>query len=74
MEYGPPETVERYTLYPAICSAVSFQERDTEWVAVAPVPVSGTPNVPFEALLVIVKVPESEPLAVGVKPTVNCTD
>jgi hypothetical protein len=36
--------------------------------------VRGTPKVPFEALLVIVKVPEAEPLAVGVKLTVNCTD
>ena len=53
---------------------MSFQERDTEWVVVTPVPVSGTPKVPFEALLLIVKVPEAEPLAVGVKPTVNCTD
>jgi hypothetical protein len=53
---------------------MSLQERDTEWVVVTPVPVSGTPKVPFEALLVIVKVPEAEPLAVGVKPTVNWTD
>jgi hypothetical protein len=31
-------------------------------------------KVPFEALLVIVKVPEAEPLVVGAKPMVNCAD
>jgi len=39
-----------------------------------PVPVSGTANDLFEALLVIVKVPVAELLVVGVKVTVTCTD
>jgi hypothetical protein len=41
---------------------------------VVPVPVRGTANDLFEALLVTVKVPEAELLAVGLKLTVNCTD
>jgi hypothetical protein len=43
-------------------------------VPVPPVPVRGTANDLFEALLVIVKVPVAELLAVGAKLTVNCTD
>ena len=39
-----------------------------------PVPVSGTANDLFEALLVIVKVPAAELVVVGAKVTVNCTD
>jgi hypothetical protein len=39
-----------------------------------PVPVSGTANDLFDALLVIVKVPEAELVVVGAKVTVNCTD
>jgi hypothetical protein len=38
------------------------------------VPDRGTDNVLFEALLVMVKVPEAELLAFGAKVTVNCTD
>jgi hypothetical protein len=38
------------------------------------VPDSGTDNVLFEALLVMVKVPDAELLAFGAKVTVNCTD
>jgi hypothetical protein len=38
------------------------------------VPVRGTANDLFEALLVIVKVPWAELLVVGAKLTVNCTD
>lgn len=39
-----------------------------------PVPVSETVSVEFDALLVMVKVPEADPFAVGVRVTVICLD
>ncbi len=41
--YGPPETSERYTSYPATADGLGFQVSDTEWEiaweeAAAPVP------------------------------------
>jgi hypothetical protein len=75
-EYPCPDTVDRYTLEPETWDPVPSQERVTEWLGalVAPVPVSGTVRVPFCALLVIVRVPETEPAAVGEKLTVSCVD
>ena len=69
-EYGPPETSDRYTSYPATADGLAVQVSDTEWetdwedVAVPP-PASEMVAGEFVALLATVTVPGKLPEATG---------
>ena len=63
IEYGPPETVERYTLYPETADVLAAQFRVTECaIAWTPVPVSVMVEGEFVALLLTVAVPGNVPV------------
>ena len=69
-EYGPPETSERYTSYPATADGLGVQVSDTEWETAwedvaAPSPESEIVAGEFVALLVTVTVPGKLPEATG---------
>jgi len=67
--YGPPETSERYTSYPATADGLGLHVSDTEWETVwevaAPYPESEIVTGEFVALLVTVTVPGKLPDATG---------
>lgn len=68
--YGPPDTSERYTSYPATADGLGLQDSETKWetaweeVAV-PAPDSEIVAGEFVALLVTVTVPGKLPEARG---------
>ena len=69
-EYGPPETSERYTSYPATADGLGLQVSDTEWETVwegvaVPSPEREIVAGEFVALLVTVTVPGKLPAASG---------
>ena len=68
--YGPPETVERYTLYPETVDVLAVQDSVTEcetgWI---PVPEREIVADELVALLVTVTLPGRLPVAAGVKVT-----
>ena len=65
--YGPPETVPRYTKYPATVEVLAVQLRVTEcWIGCVPVPDNETVAGEFVALLTNETVPEALPLVCGV--------
>jgi hypothetical protein len=69
-EYGPPDTSDRYTSYPATADGLAVQVSDTEWetawedVAV-PSPASEMVAGEFVALLATATVPGKLPEATG---------
>ncbi len=66
-EYGPPETWERYTLYPATVDVLAVQLSATEGATVcAPVPEREMVAGEFVALLATVTLPGKLPAATGV--------
>ena len=70
--YGPPVTVERYTLYPLTVEVLAVQVRVTECeTGCTPVPVSVIVAGELVALLVTVTLPGSDPALAGVKVTFN---
>ena len=70
--YGPPETVERYTLYPATVDVLAVQfnvtECETSWT---PVPEREIVAGELVALLVTVTLPVTLAAVAGVKVTFN---
>lgn len=50
------------------------QDNCTEWVAGAPVPDNAIVSVPFEALLLMLMLPEALPVLAGAKVAVRVTD
>jgi hypothetical protein len=70
--YGPPLTVERYTLYPdtvdVLAVHVSVTECDTGWT---PVPDNVTDAGELVALLVTVTLPGMGPVPAGVNVTLS---
>jgi hypothetical protein len=68
--YGPPETVERYTLYPDTTEVLAVQVSVTECaIGWTPVPVSDTGAGELVALLATVAVPGRLPVVDGVNVT-----
>lgn len=68
--YGPPETVDRYTLYPTTVEVLAVHESETECAtACIPVPESEMLIGEFVALLVTVTVPDTVAADPGVKVT-----
>jgi hypothetical protein len=76
LPYGPPETVERYTLYPTTPDEVlAAHSSATVSADVAdPVPVTGTVTVASDALLLTVIVPAMLPAAFGEKSATSTAD
>ena len=65
-EYGPPETSERYTSYPATADGLAVQVSDTEWETAweevaAPSPKSEIVAGEFVALLATITLPDKLP-------------
>lgn len=78
-EYGPPETSERYTSYPATADGLELQVSDTKWETAAedvavPSPESEIVTGEFVALLVTVTVPGKLPEAKGENVASNVAD
>ena len=78
-EYGPPETSERYTSYPATVDALGVQVSDTEWETVwedvaAPSPEREIVAGEFVALLATVTLPDKLPAATGENVASNVAD
>jgi len=78
-EYGPPETSERYTSYPATADALGVQVSDTEWETVwedvaAPSPEREIVAGEFVALLATVTLPDKLPAATGENVASNVAD
>jgi hypothetical protein len=66
IEYGPPETWERYTSYPATDEVLGVQVSATEWETVCvPSPEREIVAGEFVALLATVTLPGKLPAAAG---------
>lgn len=78
MVYGPPETSERYTLYPDTTDALGVHVTATEWAtawdAAAPLPEREMVLGEFVALLAIVMLPLKLDAVSGVKMESNVAD
>ena len=73
-EYGPPDWVPRYRLYPATVEVLGFHVSETLWVLVVcvPEPLNACFNDESEALLTKEMLPGELPAAGGVNVTVYC--
>lgn len=73
--YGPPETSERNTLYPATTGVLEVQVSATKWETVCvPFPEREIVAGEFVALLATVALPGKLPLAAGVNIAANVAD